>query len=246
MTDRFEKRIAVVTGGASGIGEAVARRIAAEGGHVIAFDRDPSSLERISGSSSILPVQVDIGDEAQVKNSLQRVVDQFGRLDILINSAGIVGPTNTRITEYSSQDFQEVIRVNLLGAFYVTKYAVQAMLPQRYGRILLIASMAGKEGNPGMSGYSTAKAGVIGLVKSIGKEVAEAGITVNAIAPAVIRTPMNEKTAPEQLAYLTERIPMKRLGTVEEVANLACWIVSEEASFTTGFTFDLSGGRATY
>jgi 3-oxoacyl-[acyl-carrier protein] reductase len=136
--------------------------------------------------------------------------------------------------------------VNLRGSFLMTKYAVKAMEKHNYGRILLLASIAGKEGNPFMAGYSSMKAGVIGLVKGIGKEYAKTGITINGLAPAVIKTPMNEKTAPEQLAYMTAKIPMGRLGTVEEVAALSCWIVSKEASFNTGFIFDISGGRATY
>lgn len=246
MENRFSGRVAVVTGGGSGIGEAVARRIAAEGGQVVVFDRDQAALERVASSFGFTPMLVDMADENAVKDGIARTVERFGRLDILVNSAGIVGPTSTKIVDYPSQDFLQVLQINLVGSYYAVKYAVQAMLPNRYGRILLLSSMAGKDGNPGMVGYSTAKAGVIGLVKAVGKEVAAEGITVNGMAPAVIRTPMNEKTSPEQLRYLTERIPMGRLGTVEEAAALACWIVSEEASFTTGFVFDLSGGRATY
>ncbi len=243
---RFEGKVAVVTGGASGIGEAIARRIAAEGGQVAIFDLNPAGLERVARECPALPVQVDVSVEDSLKQGLAEVKARFGRLDIAVNSAGIVGPTSTRITEYRSEDFQRVLQVNLFGSFYLVRHSIPHMLAHNYGRLLLISSMAGKEGNPGMVGYSTAKAGVIGLVKSVGKEYAETGITVNGIAPAVIRTPMNERTSPEQLKYLTERIPMKRLGTVDEAAGLACWIVSDEASFTTGFIFDLSGGRATY
>lgn len=246
MDNRFVGRVAIVTGGASGIGEAVAGRIAAEGGQVVIFDRDAAALERVAKAHNLSPMQVDISDENAVETSIAQVAKKFGKLDILVNSAGIVGPTSTKIVDYGSEDFARVLQVNLFGSFYATKHAIQAMLPGNYGRILLVASIAGKEGNPGMAGYSTSKAGVIGLVKAIGKEYAEAGITVNGMAPAVIRTPMNENTAPEQLRYMTEKIPMKRLGTVDEAASLACWIVSEEASFTTGFVFDLSGGRATY
>lgn len=246
MDKRFSGRVAVVTGAASGIGAAIARRIASEGGQVIGFDRDSAALERAARQHSFTPILVDVANEESVRTGIERAVQQFGRLDILVNSAGVVGPTSTRIVDFRSEDFAQVLQINLFGSFYTTKYAVQAMLPNSYGRVLLIASIAGKEGNPGMAGYSTSKAGVIGLVKAVGKEYAESGITVNGIAPAVIRTPMNENTAPEQLRYMTDRIPMKRLGTVEEAAALACWIVSEEASFTTGFVFDLSGGRATY
>lgn len=236
----------MVTGGGSGIGEAIALRIAAEGGRVVVFDREPAALERVRREHGLEALAVDVSDEESVRAAIAQVVDRHGRLDIAVNSAGIVGPTSTNIVAYRSEDYLHVLNVNLNGSFYVTKHAVAAMLPNNHGRVLLMASMAGKDGNPGMVGYATAKAGVIGLVKAIGKEYAETGITVNGMAPAVIRTPMNEKTSPDQLRYLTERIPMKRLGTVDEAAALACWIVSDEASFTTGFIFDLSGGRATY
>jgi 2-dehydro-3-deoxy-L-rhamnonate dehydrogenase (NAD+) len=246
FANRFSGKVAVVTGGASGIGKSTAQRIAAEGGKVVIFDVDPDTLEHTAAACGFTPQLVDVGDEAAVHAAIDAVVAQFGRLDILVNSAGIVGPTSTRITEYTSDDFQRVLQVNLFGSFYLTRYAIPAMLLNNYGRILLVSSMAGKDGNPGMSGYATSKAGVIGLVKAVGKEYAGTGITVNGLAPAVIRTPMNEKTSPEQLKYLLERIPMQRLGTVEEAAALACWIVSDEASFNTGFIFDLSGGRTTY
>lgn len=246
MTQRFSGKVAIVTGGVSGIGQAIARRIAAEGGQVVIFDNDTAGLERERAAGQLTPMLVDVSREDSVITGIQRVTEQFGRLDIVVHSAGIVGPTGIKIVDYNSGDFQKVLQVNLFGSFFITKHAIKPMLEHNYGRILLIASIAGKEGNPGMAGYSTSKAGVIGLVKAIGKEYAEAGITVNGLAPAVIRTPMNERTSPEQLRYLTERIPMKRLGTIEETASLACWIVSDEASFNTGFVFDLSGGRATY
>ena len=164
----------------------------------------------------------------------------------MVHAAGIVGPSGTKITDYPVEEYDKVYAVNLRGSFLMTKYAVKSMEKYNYGRILLLASIAGKEGNPFMTGYSSSKAGVIGLVKGIGKEYAQTGITVNGLAPAVIKTPMNEKTAPEQLAYMTAKIPMGRLGTIEEVAALSCWIVSKEASFNTGHVFDISGGRATY
>lgn len=245
MNNRFSDKVAVITGGASGIGQAIARRIISEGGQAIILDMDPDGLDRAVQEG--YPVfQVDVSSESAVRENLQTVVDRFGKLDIMVNSAGIVGPTSTNINEYTVGDFEHVMRVNLFGSFYMVKHSLAHMLPRKSGRLLLLSSMAGKEGNPGMIGYSTSKAGVIGLVKSVGKEYADTGITINAIAPAVIRTPMNERTSPAQLSYLIERIPMKRLGTVEEAAALACWIVSDEASFTTGFVFDLSGGRATY
>ncbi|HMN61441.1 MAG TPA: SDR family NAD(P)-dependent oxidoreductase [Anaerolinea sp.] len=246
MNQRFAGRVAIVTGGASGIGEAIARRLAREGAQGVVFDVDTAGLERVAADIPAAALKVDISEEAEVQAAIAEVVAQFGRLDILVNSAGIVGPTSTKIVDYASQDFRRVLGVNLIGSFHITKYALPAMLANHYGRILLIASIAGKDGNPGMAGYTASKAGVIGLVKGIGKEYAETGVTVNGLAPAVIRTPLNEQTSPEQMRYMTDRIPMRRLGTVDEVAALACWIVSEEASFNTGFVFDLTGGRATY
>lgn len=246
INGRFAGRVAVVTGGASGIGEAVARRLKAEGAAVVIFDRHQPGLDRAAQAWGADGMAVDVADESAVAAGIAGVVQRHGRLDIVVNSAGIVGPTSTSIVDYPTEEFHRVLAVNLYGSFYITRHAIPPMLTNGYGRILLLASIAGKEGNPGMIGYSTSKAGVVGLVKAVGKEYAKRGITVNGLAPAVIRTPMNEDTSPEQLRYMTDRIPMKRLGTVEETAALACWIVSDEASFTTGFVFDLSGGRATY
>lgn len=248
---RFEHKVAVVTGGASGIGLAIATRLAAEGAHVVLADRDEKALSRaqreLKEEGLELDTRVlDITAEVSVKEGLEAVWEDHGRLDITVNSAGIAGPTSTKITDYDLGAYEQVVQVNLVGSFLVTKYALIHMQKRDYGRILLMASIAGKDGNPGMVGYSSTKAGVIGIVKGVGKEFAQTGITVNGLAPAVIRTPLNEKTAPEQLAYMTDKIPMRRLGTVEETASLACWILSKEASFNTGFIFDLSGGRATY
>ena len=189
---------------------------------------------------------VDVTSENQVKAAVREIVDRHGRLDVMINCAGIVGPSATKIEDYSLAEFKRVVDINLTGSFIMTKYALEPMVKQQYGRILLIASIGGKEGNPGMAGYAASKSGVMGLVKGIGKEYAETGVTVNGMAPAVISTPMNQDTAPEMLDYMTQKIPMKRLGTVEEVASLSAWIVSKEASFNTGYVFDISGGRATY
>lgn len=252
---RFEDQVAVVTGGASGIGKAIASRLAREGAHVVIADRDEAALEAArrelehhgSATGTGLDIMVlDITDENGVNEGLASVFERRGRLDVMVNSAGVVGPTASRITDTSLEDYEQVVRVNLIGSFLTTKYALVHMQKRDYGRVVLMASIAGKEGNPNMVGYSSTKAGVIGLVKSVGKEFAETGITVNGLAPAVIATPLNQKTAPEQLAYMTGKIPMKRLGTVEETAAIACWIASKEASFNTGFVFDLSGGRAVY
>lgn len=251
MEKRFENQVAVISGGADGLGKGIALRIAAEGGKVMLFDINSVLLKKSMDEMKALGYvaegfQVDISKEESVKSAFQKVESTFGKIDVMINSAGIVGPTSTNITEYPVEEYDKIYSINLRGAFLMTKYAIAAMQKKNYGRILLIASIAGKEGNPFMCGYSSMKAGVIGLVKGIGKEYAEKGITVNGLAPAVIKTAMNENTAPEQLAYMTSKIPMKRLGTVEEVASLSCWIVSKEASFNTGFIFDISGGRATY
>jgi len=251
MNQRFVNQAAIITGGADGLGKGIAYRIALEGGKVVLFDINKKLLDETvqefqSKGLDAEGLKVDISNEDEIKLAFKKVAATFGEVHIMINSAGVVGPTNTKITDYSVEEFDKVYHINLRGAFLMTKYAIKAMEPNKYGRILLIASIAGKEGNPNMAGYSSMKAGVIGLVKGIGKEYAELGITVNGLAPAVIKTSMNGNTAPEQLHYMTEKIPMKRLGTVEEVASLSAWIVSKEASFNTGFIFDISGGRATY
>jgi NAD(P)-dependent dehydrogenase (short-subunit alcohol dehydrogenase family) len=251
MSNRFTNQVAIVTGGAEGIGKGIAKRLASEGATVILFDKNAALLERTIDECTnqgykVSGHAVDISQENAVEEAVRTVGETFGQLHIMVNSAGIVGPTNTKITDYDVAEYDKVYSINLRGAFLMTKYAVKVMEVANYGRILHMASIAGKEGNPLMAGYSSMKAGLIGLVKGVGKEYAETGITVNGLAPAVIRTAMNENTAPEQLAYMTAKIPMKRLGTVDEVASLAAWVVSREASFTTGFIFDLSGGRATY
>lgn len=249
--NRFKDQVAIVTGAASGIGEAIARRLAAEGGAVALFDVNTERLTRVESdlkaqNAPVMAITVDITDENAVRDAVQQVVDAYGRLDVMVHSAGIVGLTSTPIVDYDSETFRRVLDVNLYGSYLMTRYAVEAMLPNDYGRVLLLASIGGKDGNPGMVGYATSKSGVMGLVKGVGKEYAHTGITVNGLAPAVIRTPMNEDTSPEMLKYMADKIPMKRLGTVEEAAAIACWIVSKEATFNTGFVFDLSGGRATY
>ena len=247
--NRFTHKTAIVTGGASGIGLAITERLASEGAHVAIFDRDQDAMDAATkklSSSRVEAHPVDIADEAAVGGAMESLVAEQGRLDVVVNCAAIVGPTATVITDVGVDDFEETYRVNLRGSFVIAKQALVQMRKTNQGRVLLFASIAGKEGNAGMCCYSSTKAGVIGLVKSVGKEFAESGITVNAIAPAVIRTPMVEATHPDQVKYMTDKIPAKRTGTLDEAAALACWIVSDEASFCTGFTFDLSGGRAVY
>lgn len=246
--NRFQDQVAIVTGGASGIGRGIAARLAREGARVVLLDMNLAAAQAAAAEmgGGVSAMQVDVADERSVSEAFAQVAGQHGRLDIMVNCAGIIGPNGVRIAEYRAEDFDRLISINLRGTFLTTKYAIPHMLRRNYGRILLLASMAGKEGNPGMIGYTASKAGVFGVVKGVGKEYAETGITVNGMAPALILTPMNQDTAPEMLQYLADRIPMRRAGTVDEVAALACWIVSPEASFNTAHIFDLSGGRATY
>jgi 3-oxoacyl-[acyl-carrier protein] reductase len=252
MSDRrFEGQAAIVTGGGSGIGKHIALRLAREGAAVTLWDHDRAGLDRAiaefrAAGLDAAGEKIDVADEPAVAAATAEAARHRGRLDVMVHCAGIANNKPAPITEVPFADFERVHRVNLLGSFVCAKQALLAMKPRGYGRILLFASIAGKEGNAGMCAYSSSKAGVIGLVKSVGKEFAESGITVNAIAPAVIRTAMVEAQAPEQVKYMTDKIPMKRTGTLDEIAALSCWIVSREASFTTAFTFDLSGGRATY
>ncbi|MGN6492032.1 MAG: SDR family NAD(P)-dependent oxidoreductase [Agriterribacter sp.] len=251
MIKRFTSKVALITGAADGIGRAIAKAILESGGSVMLADINEERLYKTkdlfsAGGHNVDYAITDISQEEQVKDLLQKTVAKFGKLDIMVNSAGIVGPTSTPITEFSSEAYDKIYNINLRGSFLMTKYSVEAMNRNGYGRILLISSIAGKEGNPGMCGYSSMKAGVIGLIKSVAKEYAQKNILINGLAPAVISTPMNVDTSAEQLAYMTAKIPMGRLGTTEEVAALSSWIVSEECTFTTGFIFDISGGRATY
>ena len=248
--NRFENQTAVITGAATGIGFAIAEKLAGEGAKIWLLDMDAPLAEQACNSLKGKGVQagfipIDISDEIQVKAAFDTIGDNGG-CSVVVNSAGIVGPNGINTTEVDLADFERTLRINLTGSFLITKYSLKLMLPNNYGRILLIASIAGKEGNAGMVPYSASKAGVIGLVKSAGKEYAETGITINAIAPATIMTSMVEKMEPHQVKYMTDKIPMKRCGQLKEIANLAAWILSKEASFNTGFTFDLSGGRAVY
>jgi len=219
-----------VTGGVSGLGEACAMRLRADGVEVITVDL-----------SDRADYSLDVSDSAAV----DAAVAAIGRVDILINSAGITGP-NKPLWEVTDAEFQKTFDVNLNGVFYFCRAVIPAMVDSGWGRIVSMASIAGKEGNPNLSAYSASKAAVIGLTKSLGKELATTGVLVNAIAPAVIATPMNDSTAPEVLAYITSLIPMKRVGRAEEVAALVSWLASEQVSFSTGAVYDISGGRASY
>lgn len=248
---RFRDQTTIVTGGADGLGKAVAYRLACEGATVHLFDLNAQKLRETVETFArdglvVTPHTVDVSDETTVQRAMQRVADQDAEPDVVVHCAGAVGPNGKPITEVDLESFDWMYQVNLRGTFIVTQCALQHMSPRGTGRILLFASIAGKEGNAGMVCYSAMKAGVIGLTKAVGKEFAHTGITINAIAPAVIRTALVEAMDPKQVRYMTDKIPMQRCGTLDEVASLACWIVSREAGFNTGFTFDLSGGRATY
>ena len=229
---RFAGRRAVVTGGASGIGAAVAKRIADEGGRVAIWD--------LNGG-----IKVDISDYGSVEKAVAETIKQISGIDILVNSAGITGPT-VPLIEFPIDGWKQVIDINLNGAFYCNRAVAPLMVAQNYGRIVNIASIAGKEGNPNASGYSASKAGVIGMTKSLAKELAKYNITVNAVTPAAVRTPIFDQMPQTHIDFMLSKIPKSRFGTVDEMASLICWLASEECSFSTGAVFDASGGRATY
>lgn len=248
MSNSFEGQVAIITGGASGIGLAIAKLLHGEGATVAVLDLNADAAQ---GAAKEIGARaagfgVDVTNEAQVKTVVDGIGNQFGRIDILVNSAGVTGKTNVKSHEVDLADFRFVFEVNVVGSFLTARAALPWMLKQNYGRILHIASVSGKEGNAGMLAYSSSKAAVIGMAKVQGKEYAEMGITVNALAPAVIRTPMVAALPPEQVKYMTDKIPMKRCGTLDEIAHMAAFIVAPGTSFTTGFTFDMTGGRATY
>jgi 2-dehydro-3-deoxy-L-rhamnonate dehydrogenase (NAD+) len=241
-------QIAIITGAASGLGFAIATKLAQQGVKLALMDINAGKLQT---AAAALPPQtqvypLDITDERQVQLAIEKVGKHFGTIDILVNSAGITGETNIKSHHTDTEDIRKVFDVNYFGSYFTAKYALPYMLQQQYGRVLHIASIAGKEGNAGMMAYSASKAAVIAMAKVQGKEYADTGITINALAPAVIRTPMVAAMPEEQVKYMTDKIPLKRCGTLEEVANLVSYIVSPQNSFTTAFTFDLSGGRATY
>lgn len=239
---------AIVTGAASGIGRSIAFKLAENGASVYAFDLDEASLQQLYHDPSlhITPVPIDVTKDQRVKEEVEKVIAREKKVDILVNCVGITGITNIKSHLVDIENLKLVFDVNFLSCFYLSKAVVPHMLEKKYGRILHLASIAGKEGNAGMLAYSASKAALIGMTKVQGSEYAESGITVNAMAPAVIRTPLVDKMPEAQVKFMTDKIPMKRCGTLEEAANLALYIVSPENSFTTGFTFDLTGGRARY
>jgi 3-oxoacyl-[acyl-carrier protein] reductase len=247
LDSRFDQRVAVITGGASGVGLEVATRIVAEGGKVSLWDRDAATLARAAASigGDAHSVQVDVTDSDKLVGAAQAVHGKFGRIDILVAGAGITGPT-VKLWEFPVEEWRRVIDIDLNGIFYSCRAIVPLMLKNDYGRIVNISSVAGKEGNPNASAYSTAKAGVIGLTKSLGKELASTGVRVNCVTPAAFKSPILQQMPQSHLDYMKSRIPMGRLGEVGEIAALVCWLASEECSFSTGAVFDISGGRSTY
>jgi 3-oxoacyl-[acyl-carrier protein] reductase len=243
----FNGRVAIVTGGAMGIGLAVAQRLIASGGRVSLWDRDSEALEKaklVLGSATDVRV-VDVTNADLVEATAREAASTLGRIDALVCSAGITGP-NTTTWNYPVDAWRQVIEVNVNGVFYCNRAVVPIMLKTDYGRIVNIASVAGKEGNPNAPAYSTSKAAVIGLTKSVGKELAKSGIRVNCVTPAAVKTAIFDQMTQAHIEFMLSKIPMARFGAVEEIAALVAWLCTEDCSFSTGAVFDLSGGRATY
>jgi NAD(P)-dependent dehydrogenase (short-subunit alcohol dehydrogenase family) len=244
----FKNQTAIITGGGSGLGLIIVKTLLKKGANVAVLDMNCSHLQAIEAQyhPQIFAQEIDLTDEQDVKNAIENIADKWQKIDILVNSAGITGKTNIKTHELDIENVKKVMGINFMASLYTSVHVLPYMLDNSYGRILHIASIAGKEGNAGMLAYSASKAAVIGMTKVQGKEYAETGITINALAPAVIFTPLVEAMPEAQVKYMTDKIPMKRCGTLEEAANMVLYIVSPQNSFTTGFTFDLSGGRATY
>jgi 3-oxoacyl-[acyl-carrier protein] reductase len=243
----FHDRVAVITGGAAGIGFAVAHRLVASGGRVSLWDLDAAALKsaRAALGASTDTRVVDVADAESVSAAAARTASALGRIDALVCSAGISGP-NTSTWEYPVDAWRQVIDVNLNGVFLCNRAIVPIMLERNYGRIVNIASVAGKEGNPNAPAYSASKAGVIGLTKSVGKELAKTGVRVNCVTPAAVKTAIFDQMTPAHIEFMLSKIPLGRFGQVDEIAALIAWLCTEECSFSTGAVFDLSGGRATY
>ncbi|CAN7226228.1 SDR family NAD(P)-dependent oxidoreductase [Variovorax paradoxus] len=243
----FAGRHAVVTGGAAGLGYGIAERLIASGGSVTLWDRDEAAAGKAAAAlgPKAFAVKADVAQQASVAAAVAATLAHSPRIDALVNSAGITGP-NTRLWDYPVDDWRQVMEVNINGVFLCCREVVAQMRAQGYGRIVNIASVAGKEGNPNASAYSASKAAVIALTKSLGKELADTGIRVNCVTPAAVKTAIFDQMTPEHIAFMLSKIPMGRFGTVQEVAAMVGWLCTEDCSFSTGAVFDLSGGRSTY
>jgi len=242
----FKGRTAIVTGGARGIGLACAARIAAGGGRLALWDRDMGRARQSAAAlGDAIAVQVDVTDDKSVAEALAKTEKDLAAPDILVASAGITGP-NTTVAQYPVDAWKQVIDINLTGVFLSNRAVVPGMVKRGWGRIINIASVAGKEGNPNASAYSASKAGVIGLTKSLGKELATSGVLVNCVAPAVVKTELFSQMTEQHINYMLSKIPMNRFGEVDEVAEMVSWLASPQCTFSTAAVFDLSGGRATY
>ena len=237
--NRFSGRVALVTGASSGIGAAVAERLAREGARVASLDL------RAEAPEGVLPLTADVSRSEEVEAALATAEAELGPVDVLVCAAGIPG-ASLRTVEVTDDEWRRVLAINADGVFFCNRAALPGMVERGYGRIVNVASIAGKEGNPMAAAYSASKAAVIALTKAIGKDVARTGVLVNCVAPAVIETPILDGLSQEHVDYMIERIPMGRMGRADEVAALVCWLASEECSFSTGATYDISGGRAVY
>ena len=240
-------RHAVITGGATGLGFAIAQRMLASGGSVTLWDRDGAAAAKACAQlgSQAKWVAVDVGDHASVVAATRETLAHAPAVDALVNSAGITGP-NTKVWDYPVDAWAQVMQVNLSGLFYCCREIVPHMRTRNYGRIVNIASVAGKDGNPNASAYSASKAAVMALTKSLGKELADTGVRVNCVTPAAVKTAIFDQMSPEHIQFMLSKIPMGRFGTPEEVAAMVTWLCTEDCSFSTGAVFDLSGGRSTY
>ena len=241
----LEGQTAIVTGGATGIGEAIARRFSEAGATVFIADVNEAHAAETASSFRGFALKMDVTKRESVEQAVSSVLNQTSRIDILVNNAGIGGRA-VPLWEQTDEDWAAILAINLTGVFFCSRAVISPMRARAYGRIVNIASIAGKEGNPRMTGYSATKAGVIGFTKSLAKEVATEGICVNAVSPAVVKTALLEQLTPEQVNYMTERIPMKRPGLPSEIASVVHFLASKECSFVTGQCYDASGGRATY
>jgi NAD(P)-dependent dehydrogenase (short-subunit alcohol dehydrogenase family) len=245
----FENKVAIVTGSYQGLGKGIATKLAVDGADLILVDKDEKLVETqnelLKHGNKVKIIIGDVSDEKTAQNVINTAQNEFSKLDILVNNAGI-GGINKPLWELPTEEFDRVYSINLKSVYLFCKYAVPLMLKNNYGRIVNIASIAGKEGNPNASAYSATKAGVIGLTKSLGKELAKTEIRVNCVTPAVVNTSILDEFTEEHINYMIEKIPIGRTGEVEEVAKMVSWLSSEECSFSTGAVFDISGGRATY